>query len=350
MIPVVLLLTVLLLALVEAASRRVDIRKLSVRFSLDTKLTGPGEPVVLRYTVCNAGRLPVLYAGLSFRLDSVFSPEEDESFLREHAVSDFAGTRISFRFFLGPGRQFSGKLRFSVRRRGLHGLGNYYLEFGDFLGLKPRVLSGNINQRIICTAETCSLPSIRALGGELGNISVRRFLYDDPTMILGYREYSGREPLKQISWSQSVRAGKLIVRRHDFTTDHSAVILVNIDSSSRRLMEVCLSMTGSVCRLLEAKKIPYALFSNGDLHSLPEGLGESHLTFIERRIGLSSLTEYTGFSLLVENCIRRKKPGSTHIVLTPSLDESIRADIRHLARYTDREPVVLSAEDDALRA
>ena len=345
MIPAVLGLTVLLLALFEIASRRLDLRNLYIRFSLDTKLSEPGEIVTLRYTVRNTSVFPILYAGLSLRLDTDFSPEEDAEFMKKHAVSDFTGTRISYHFSLGPKRQLSGKLRFSVRRRGLYDLGKYYLEFGDFMGLKPRVISGEIGHRIICTAAPCPVPAIQALGGELGAVSVRRFLFDDPTLVLGYRDYTGREPQKQISWNQSAKSGRLIVRQHDFTTDRSALVVVNVDPTSRRLMEQCLSMVSSVCRLLEQEKIPYAMLSNGDLHSLAEGLGSSHLFSIQRRIGLSGLTGYTGFPSLIEKCLRRKKPGCTHIVITPSLDDGIRACIRRLARYTDREPFVLCAEE-----
>ena len=346
MIPAVLLLTVIFLALFEIASRRVDLRNLYVRFSIDTKLSEPGEIITLRYTVRNSGIFPILYAGLSLRLDTAFSPEEDDDFMQKHAVSDFAGTLISHNFYLAPKRQFSGKLRFSVRQRGVYDLGRYYLEFGDFLGLKPRVLTEETGIRIICTAASCETPSIRALGGELGAVSVRRFLYDDPTMILGYRDYSGREPLKQISWNQSAKVGRLIVRQHDFTTDRAAVVVVNIDPTSRRLMEHCLSMTSSVCKFLEQEQIPYAMLSNGDLQSLTEGLGASHLFFIQRRIGLSRHTGYTGFASVIEDCLRRKKTGCTHIIITPSLDESTQAAISRLSHHLDRDPVILCAEKE----
>ena len=345
MIPVVVLLTVLFLVLIEIASRRTDLRNLSVRFSLDRKLTEPGETVTLRYTVLNTSRFPFLFVGLSILLDSSFRLEEDEHFLQLHTRTDYAGTRISHNFFLAPQRRFSGKLRFSVCQRGVYDLGKYYMEFGDFLGLKPRLITGEMNARIICTAETCQLSPIQVLGGELGSVSVRRFLYDDPTMVLGYREYSGREPMKQISWNQSAKSGRLIVRQNDFTTDRAAVVLVNIDPTSRRLMEHCLVLANSVCKFLEQEKIPYAMWSNGDLRSITEGLGESHLFFIQRQIGLSRHTEYLRFSSVIEKCLRRKKHGCTHIIITPSLDGSIRSAISLLARHTDFDPVILCAED-----
>lgn len=342
----VLLFTVVILGIVEIISRRDDFRNLYVHFSLDTNLTEPGEVVTLRYTVRNTGILPVMYGGLSLRLDTNFAPQEDEAFMKRYTVTDFAGARISHHFFLPPKRQFSGRVRFSVRRRGLYDLGRYYLESGDFLGLSPKVRAGNLELRIICTAATCEVPSVNALGGELGMVSVRRFLYDDPTMVLGYRDYSGREPLKQISWNQSAKTGRLIVRQNDYTADHAAVVVVNIDPTSRRLMEHCLSLTSTVCRMLEEQKIPYAMQSNGDLFSLTEGLGTSHLFFIQRRIGLSRLTGYTRFSNAVDACLRMKKPSRTYIVITPTLDESIQAAIQRLARHIDRKPVVLCAEED----
>ena len=346
MIPAVLFFTVIILALLEFASRREDIRNLYIHFAMDTKLAEPGETITLRYTVRNTSALPMLYVGFTLRLDPAFTPEEDDAWMQQHATTDFTGTRIAHHFFLGPKRQFSGKIRFSVKQRGLYPLGRYYLEFGDLLGLKPRLHSENLDIKVLCTAAPCPVPAIRALGGELGDFSVRRFIHDDPTMVLGYRDYTGREPMKQISWNQSAKVNRLIVRRNDFTTDRTAVVIVNIDPTSRRLMEQCLSITSSVCQLLEQEKIPYALMSNGDLMSLTEGLGTSHLFFIQRRIGLSGLTGYTRFASVVEDCMRRKRSGRTHIVITPSLDESTQADIRRLSRYTDREPVVICAEED----
>ena len=165
MVAVVLLLTVVILGVVEIISRRDYFRNLYVHFAIDTNLAEPGEVITLRYTVRNTGILPVMYGGLSLRLDTDFAPEEDEEFMKRYTVTDFTGVRISHHFFLPPKRQFSGRVRFSVRRRGLYDLGRYYLESGDFLGLSPKVRAGDVGLRIICTAASCDVPSIRALGG-----------------------------------------------------------------------------------------------------------------------------------------------------------------------------------------
>ena len=347
MIPFVLLVTVLLLTAVEILSRREKLRRLVIRFELDTPLVEPGEEVNLRYTVTNPSRFPQLCVGLTLRLDPVFTVCEEEAWMRRHATVDFSGTRVDRNFFLAPGRKLSGKLRFSVKERGLFDFGKYYLESGDFLGLKPMLRTGNVDLRIICTAPSCPLAEVRALGGELGEVSVRRFIQDDPSLVLGYREYSGREPMKQISWNQTAKAGKLIVRQNDYTTDRVAAVLVNMDPSRPKLMERCLSLTRTVCQQLEEAHVPYGLQSNGDLFSLSQGLGKSHLFFIQRRIGLSRLTGYTGFPALIESCLRRKNGSCTYVIVTPHLDPGVQQAVARLRRYADREPVVLCPEEAA---
>ena len=345
MITFVILLTLVILGIVEVLSRRDDLRHLHIRFELDSRLVEPGEVINLRYSVCNVSILPLLYAGLTLRLDTVFEVCEDEEWMRRHASVDFTGIRIDHRFYLLPRQKISGKLRFKVKERGLFDFGKYYLESGDFLGLHPVIRQGEVNLRIICTAEKCEVEDFKPLGGELGDVSVRRFILDDPSLLLGYREYSGREPMKQISWNQTAKTGTLMVRQNDYTTDRIAAVIVNMDPTHTPWMERCLSIVRTVCERLEASGVPYGLMSNGDLFSLPEGLGKSHLFFIQRRIGLSRLTGYTSFSSVIDRCILQRRLGCTYIVVTPTVDEACSAALDRLRRFTDREPIVFCGEE-----
>ena len=341
MIAFLLFCTVILLAILEHVSRRDDLRHLHVVFETDSTLLEPGEISTLRYTVYNTSPWPLLFAGLTLRLEPEVELAEDDEWTRLHAVRDFTGTRIDHHFYLLPYRRFSGRLRFRLHRRGLQELGHYYLQFGDFLGLRPVMRTGDLARQVICTSSSEDLGALDVPGGELGDMSVRRFILDDPTMLLGYREYTGREPMKQISWMQSAKAGRLMVRQNDYTTDRVAVVLVNMDSSRREPMERCLTLVRSVCETLEKAGIPYSLLSNGDLFTLSEGLGKSHLFFILRRIGLSRLTGFLPFSDLVESCVRRRRSNCSYIVITPSLGDAEEAALARLRRFADRDPIVL---------
>ena len=341
MITILLFLIVVIVLVLEAVSLWGNSRVLPVEFDVDTTLVEPGEIATLYYTVKNPHRLPLLYAGFSMFFNADVTVCEDKEFCRTHVSRSDAGTRVAHHFFL-PGRgMLSGKVRLTLTGRGMHELGRYFIETGDFLSLYPIIWSDQIGKKIICTSDKYAEEDMKFPGGELGDISVRRFILDDPTMLLGYRDYTGREPMKQISWNQTAKVGKLMVRQNDFTTDRIAVVMVNMYSSMRSQLEDCLKMVRTVCEQLEDAKIPYELMSNGDLLSLPEGIGREHLFFILRRIGLSRLAGFNTFNTLVERCVRRRRSNCCYIVITPSAGPEMNAMIERLGRYSDSRPIVM---------
>ncbi len=346
MITLILFLLVVFILVIEAVSLWGNTRPLQVEFDLETTLVEPGEIATLHYTVHNPNRFPLLFVGLSLLFDTNVTVRGDREFRRLHVSSDKTGSRVDHRFFL-PGRStFNGKMQFSLSGRGLHELGRYFIETGDFLGLFPIIRSDPVGKKVICTSDKCEADGLRLLGGELGEQSVRRFILDDPTMLLGYRDYTGREPMKQISWNQTAKLGKLMVRQNDYTTDRVAVVMVNMDSSQRPLLESCLKLVRTVCEQLEEAKVPYELMSNGDLLSIPEGIGRSHLFFILRRLGLSRLAGFTTFESLVARCVRRRRSNCSYIVITPPVGPDGLALIDYLGRHADSRPIVMIPAED----
>lgn len=345
MIFFVFICSLILIAVMEKLSRRDDLRRLYVTFSADMDLVEPDEIITLRYTVCNTSRFPLLYVGFGLQLNDAVAVREDAEWSARHVSRSFTGMCVDHHFYLLPRRRFSGVVHLSMKRRGVFDLGQCYLETSDLLGLKPAVRTWDIGVRVVCTAGRCPLEKLQTLGGFLGNVSVRRFIHEDPTMLLGYRDYTGREPMKQISWFQTAKAGHLTVRVFDHTVEHNVTLLLNMEASSPRISEQCLTLTRMVCEQLEARKIPYAFYSNGDMQSLPEGLGRSHLFFILRRIGLSRLAGYRSFSALVDRCIAHRSGTDSYIVVTPALSGAGQQALRRLQAYSDTKLCVLFGEE-----
>ena len=345
MILFVLVCSLIVIAVLETLSRRGDLRRLYVTFSADMDLVEPGEILTLHYTVCNTGRLPILCVGFGLQLDEAVTVREDEAWSARHVTPSFSGPRVDYHFYLLPRRKYSGKLRLSLKKRGVVDLGQCYLETGDLLGLRSTVRSREIGVRVVCTAPCLPLETPETLGGFLGSVSVRRFLHEDPTMLIGYRDYTGREPMKQISWNQTAKAGQLIVRQYDHTVDRNVTLLVNMQAASPHVSERCLSLARTVCERLEAGKVPYALRSNGDLQSLQEGLGRRHLHFILRRIGLSRLASYRSFSALVDHCIAHRSGADSYIVVTPALSAAGELALQRLQAASDTKLCVLYGEE-----
>lgn len=337
---------IVLILAAELISRREDLRRLQVDFEADTDLVEPGESVCLRCTVRNPGPLPVLFSDLTLRLPDGIGIDEDELWKQRHLTKDFTGSQVEYRFYLLPHGKFTGRVRLTFSSRGLHELGEWYVECGDLLGLKPSLRTGMVPLRIVCTAPCADAGEFDAVGGLVGDISVRRFINEDPTLIAGYREYTGREPMKDISWLQTAKRGELTVRKKDFTSDRLAVIALCMDETRRRDMEGCLSLTRSVCEQLESGKIPYAVFSNGDVGNVPEGLGRAHLFFIHRRLGLSRLAGHSSFGSVLEKIANERRGDVGVIIIAPSPLEKYSAELRRLRRMLDREPVIIYGGED----
>jgi hypothetical protein len=247
--------------------------------------------------------------------------------------------------FLLPHRVFRGTVHLSFRERGCHMPGRIYVETGDLLGLRTKLRSFDLPFSVICTAAPAEeQPELRPLGGFLGDISVRRFILEDPSILLGYREYTGYEPMKAISWLQTARTGHLMVKQHDFTVDTDVAVLVDLEACKKAVAERCLSLARTVCDELERLRIPYVVLSNGDLYARQKGVGRVHNFEIQRRIGLCRFLRRQAFPRLLSRCAA-EGAGKGYIVIVPALCEEIEAGVRLLRSASGAQVCVLTGKE-----
>ncbi|MBQ9459026.1 MAG: DUF58 domain-containing protein [Oscillospiraceae bacterium] len=342
MIPWILFGVIFTFAALEYLSLRLGKYSAHASVEVDLPLCAPGEEITLRYTISNRSSFPLLFVGFSLYLDDGAEICESEDWMREHVVHDLAGLRVDRRLRLMPHCKCTDRVRFRLSQRGLYSVGRLYLEIGDYLGLHSIVRSIECGGRIICTAplsEDC--PALKPVGGILGEQSVLRFIHEDPCLLSGYREYSGREPMRQISWTQSAKLGQWMVKQMDHTAEASVVVLLNMYGGGTESLERCLALVRTVCELLEERKIPYAFRSNGDVRDVTKGLGRGHVFPILRGIGLSRLVSYTGFGDLVDRCVAERERDHSFIVITPAAQDAL---LRRLQAASDHRVVVLGAE------
>lgn len=70
--------------------------------------------------------------------------------------------------------------------------------------------------------------AILSFNEPVGEILVRRFINEDPFMISGSKEYTGREPLNRINWKYTAITGKLMAMNNEFTTSRNTLIVMNM--------------------------------------------------------------------------------------------------------------------------
>jgi len=243
-----------------------------------------------------------------------------------------------FSTWLLPRSKVERRLPMSLPARGQYFFLGANVSGGDFLGLEKRHASFHAaSEIIVCPRRADAGGLSKMLGGFLGDVSVRRFIMEDPVLTVGAREYTGREPLKQISWGQSARVGKLMVRQFDYTVEPVVSVLLDVDARETEkgkraaLIEGCYSLARSVCEELEALGVPYDFITNATTGSaiakwsyLPEGLGRAHFFSVLEGLGRASYVATEPFAATVAKIKMKHDASRSLIAVLPERDEGKR--------------------------
>ena len=321
----------------------------------DPPVAEPGEPFDLVTRMTNSSRRFIPFVRISEDLPAELTLDAPGLALREGATG---GLRLDSTVYLLPRQRWTRRLPAALPARGRYLLRGATLQGGDFLGL------GENTHYFSQTAEVVVLPRrwegetpLRTLGGFLGDVSVNRFILEDPVLTLGFRDYTGREPQKSISWAQSARLGRLMVKNYDHTLELSVSVLMNVDGPQgpgyAEKAEGCFSLARSVCEELERRHVAYRFLTNAravgafSLWSrVGEGMGAGHLASILEGLGRSSYESAGPFDRIWEQAARIAEPGRCHVLLSPGLTPELRAGAAALRARTGGAVLVLTPDEE----
>lgn len=228
------------------------------RLEVEDYLVEAGEPAVIHLVVRNSGPRWKMFLAAKLHLNKEFLPCTEH-----HITQDQTGWGHTVRFttWLRPGQEADFSTALRLERRGRYVLEPMQVIGGDFLGLVEQSRTERGFHELIVPPRECALPELEEmLGGFLGELSVNRYLYEDPILTAGYRPYTSGDPMRSIAWKQSVRGQGLMVKKWDYTTEPRAVVLVHADTKDYdhpEPAELCYSMARTVCRRLEEKAVSY---------------------------------------------------------------------------------------------
>ncbi|MGM9521146.1 MAG: DUF58 domain-containing protein [Oscillospiraceae bacterium] len=260
--------------------------------------------------------------------------------------------------WLKPRQRLERRIPVRAAGRGRYLLRELSVSGGDFLGLSENSRTYNkIIEVVVYPKESPAVDTDKVFGGFLGELSVNRFIFEDPVLTLGFREYTGREPLKMISWSQSARVGSLMVKKFDYTLEPTVSVVVNVESSlnsSGELIEKCYSMARTVCRGLEDRGIKYDFRMNSSLIGgltstcyIDEGMGNRHFQAILESLGRATYGAVFSSDMLIERTMRNAGAGHGVIFITPGGDAALEGSAKRIAERFGCTMLTLTAEGGA---
>ncbi len=170
-------------------------------------------------------------------------------------------------------QQIRRSLRASISERGEYRFTYADFRAGDFLGFwENEYRIENDHRIVIYPPKLENADCLNAFSNEIEEIALKKQFLEDPISVRGYREYTGREPMRQISWTQSAVHNALIVKQFDPVRAQSLLIVLDTEyhgafEQYNTQLEYCFSLTRTVCDILEQRQVGYRLMTNAIISS-----------------------------------------------------------------------------------
>lgn len=341
-----------ILYLAERYSMAHVLDEVEIETSLDKVLVEPGEEFSWTVTMQNKKRLMVPYLKLKEQVpEGLFYAENGEPVEPKDKMG------LQSVLYLAGRQKAELQRRVRFEKRGRYFFRGASVEAGDFMGLQVVLESYPELKEMVVKPERCShgrLPVL--LGGYLGEFAVRKSLFEDPILTVGFREYTGREPFRAISWTQSARLGRLLVKEQECTMDLSCSVFLNTECSGREgsgeLLEQCFSLVRSICEELENRRIPYDFRTNGVIagamgnwSQVDEGLGAGHLETVLEGLGRMTYDHKESAGTFLKRVLKGVPAGKSLMVVTPETGEEFRQMVSALEERSGRKVLVISPVD-----
>ena len=311
--------------------------KISHKRYFDRELGEQGEVFHLRTEVENRSSHPMGRIYIKHTLDDAFVLNNEHKY-KEETKNDNK-KQIICKTHVGGRKTGVVETRLSISRRGVFNAYSINIDCLDLLGFHTSYYQKNDKAKIIIAPKRVSNKFMaKMIAQGYGDFNAKRGFIDDETTIRTYGEYTGHEPMRHINWKKSAQADDFVVKQFEPMGTHVTTIVFDVagyfnvkqESKSGELLEYSISMLREMFEYFEAKRIPYALYTNAKSSFVHDNVFKSVPSGKKtKRIMLSMLGE-----LSVENKGKERTIGSKEL-LDIAIKNSFRAPFAYVAP-TDR--------------
>ena len=344
-----LLVLVALGVILEVLSLRRDPETVGLEYSVSVQTAEPGSPFDVQITVTNRGFLPLSYIAITEMSPKTAQlPDCQVCYELQDGVNTKKVCRLSAR------QRKKLTTQVSVSKRGVHVFRAESIGFGDFLGIQEFLKNVYFRREVVVFPEKKACPRITdALGKFCGDLAAKRYLIRDPIMTVGSREYTGREPMKEIHWLQSARSGELMVREFDHTRHLSVSVILSVSGlvpSDRDGLDECCSIARAVCeKLIDTGNI-IAFYTNSMLvGKASRGFWKceasaGHKGVLLEGLGRVSVNAPCNLEQLLKHTNYTSDPEDAFILILPAGDRHGAGAASGFSRSTGREVFIIPVD------
>lgn len=307
-------------------SQKNALKGIDYKYECNKKLVEADEEFLFVSTISNFSRRFVPFLRIEETLPGVTEINQGQAKLRTALTGQ---QKHLYTTYLTPKSRLKRCLAISIPKRGTYIFSGATVTGGDFLGLNEDTKNFPGQALLVVYPKPANYPGLEnMLGGFMGDISVRRFIMEDPILTMGARDYTGREPMSQISWKQTARMGHSMVKVFDYTMEAKVSVMLDLSAHpdsdpSEATLENCYRLARSVCEELEAKKISYDFITNASgigKTYIPEGQGPSHFSAIMEKLGRGTLLAVEPFEETALRLSLKQSGDRSTIIIVPEVD------------------------------
>jgi len=348
---------IIIILLVQWNSKKNALKDIKYDYEFSKKLIEIDEPTELISIVTNESRRLVPFIRMVEAFPKGIRTLNKNVYIREDTLG-LGYLSYNSSIYLMSRSRLQRKLKLTFDKRGRYVFRGATLHGGDFLGLRETREKFEQLRELIVYPKPMDAPHLQEImGGFLGDISVRRFIMEDPILTIGTRAYTGREPLKQMSWKHTARTNQLMVKQYDYTTEMVVTVFLDISTVRGKTLtsgqfENCFSLARSVCQYLEQKKIPFEFVSNAiiegandDDQRLVKGLGKAHLRGVLERLGRAGYGTKETYDSAIEKLALNQDKNRSTIIITPRRDAHKQSVAEKLKEKTVGALIFIYGED-----
>lgn len=248
--------------------------------------------------------------------------------------------------------QVAWRYRILCRKRGIFQLGPAKITSGDPFGFFPRSSRVSNEEKLIVYPRLIPIDQLDLPAGfPMGDTRAERWIFEDPSRMVGVREYRPEDSLRRIHWKATARRQQLQVKLQEpATTVEVAIFLATDTFDSAEAFEHAVSVSASMAHILSERRLPAGLYINGGFSGsrspmeISPGRSEEQLTAILEALAGVEATSCVPTAQYLPEAVGRLPWGSSVILVAGGLADALLEALRDL-RDTGHRPMVVLAED-----
>lgn len=352
--PVVIILGMLVLGASTAGRlwARVSLENVYFTRVLSESRLFVGETAELRLTLENRKGLPVPWIEVREQL-----PRDLRLLGAKMQSSSTPGRAILQRnTALGRYDRLEWPVTFRAAQRGYYRIGPTRLRSGDIFGFFDRdEVVPALAERLVVYPHTYSMLDLGLTSARpFGELRGGNRIFEDPSRVVGVRDYQPGDPMKRIDWNATARVQRLQSRLYEPSRAQSIVVALNVGTFQHSwqgtdpvLLERGVSVAASVARWAAEANLAVGLIANGSFpgQGRPIRIGVGQHPDRLNRI-LESLAAVSAFTMsnLARELEGALPAGSTVVVIAAVMPDDLVGALLRLRRDGHYMHVVKTSE------